>query len=382
MVEEKSFIFEIYGRLLKAHRTSPIIDSRDIVNKIGVVGLNPQAVINEMVESGLLKRVGMSSFRLNVNQKEVATLSEKIGKSNKNLLRTVANEHVFESYGFGEDQYAMGLKEDRFRVGDKIKVSSKGAQKKYMDVPAGTIGIIRNINGDDLVVNWNNSQVNSTRISVEDAEPVLEGIRGDDGEIGSGEKPLDIDAGTPTPSAAAPEPIEPAKDVSMKGTQKLQDNLKVTTTYIAPNDMEASSTTSEIKRTLVDKGASIEVNLTSINPYVFSITGAPGDVSIAEFYLSTILFNVLADKTETNKLKITKERATQLTVGENRVNELFGFGGKFGGPKVNYKVGDKVRMGGDIIPGGKEAEVVVTKVTGKDVSVKLPDGNELTFKVV
>lgn len=230
-----SFIFDLYGKLFAAHRNSPVVSSRDIVNKIGIVGLSPQSVISEMVGAGLLTQVGTSSFRINSDKGQALKINEKIEKASKNLLETVSNDSEFETHGLGESQYANAIRE-----ADEIPAS---------DSPA----------------------------------PVAE------------------------PEVAKEVEIPVASKAS-----KLQDSLSVSTSYVAPNDMEAQSVTSEIKAALIDKAAKVEVSLSSINPYAFTVAGDPGDVSIAEFYLTTVMFNVLGDKTDAATLKIKKERKTQI----------------------------------------------------------------------
>jgi len=231
-----NFIFDLYTRLYGAHRNSPVISSRDIVNKIGVVGLSPNSVISEMVGSGLLTQIGTSAYRINSEKGQALKLSESVEKAAKNLLKTVSNDHVFEAHGMGEAQYANYLREE--------------------------------------------------------------------GE----ENPAPAPATEVTPE----EPVTTEIPVNPKSSQKLQDSLSVTTSYVAPNDMEAQSVTSEIKKALMDKAATVEVSLSSINPYAFTVAGDPGDVSIAEFYLTTVMFNVLGDKTDAATLKIKKERKTQI----------------------------------------------------------------------
>lgn len=60
---------QIYDRLVTKHRVSPVIESRDIINSIGMIGVDYKTVIKEMVELGMLTRSGQHAYRLTVDPK-------------------------------------------------------------------------------------------------------------------------------------------------------------------------------------------------------------------------------------------------------------------------------------------------------------------------
>jgi len=118
-------------------------------------------------------------------------------------------------------------------------------------------------------------------------------------------------ASAPAPAVDVPsEPATPAKD------HVLNDTLKVTTTFVSASIEDAKMNLAALKTSMGSKmSGSVSFNLLSDNPFGFAITGAPADISAAEFYLSSALVDSLGDKTDMSKLKVTKERVSALAVG-------------------------------------------------------------------
>lgn len=222
---------QIYDRLVTKHRVSPVIESRDIINSIGMIGVDYKTVIKEMVELGMLTRSGQHAYRLTVDPKKSGKINEGIKKSK--LAKKLLSEISYESHGLSESVFRSNL-----------------LQEEGEETPAAP-----------------------------EATPV----------------PANI----PTPKS------------------QVKDSLVVTTSYNAASVDEAKSVLSSVKGKLSEKGVtSCEYNLISSNPFEFSIQGAPEEVSMAEFNLSSVLVDVLGNKTDVAKLKIEKERKSSISVQE------------------------------------------------------------------